>query len=89
MMTALAFIFGIMPMMFATGAGASSRHEIGTAIVFGMVLNAIIGTLMVPTFWFLLQTFYEKYLSRFSRFPGGSPRPSGRREPSQPEETDL
>lgn len=63
MMTALAFIFGVMPMLFATGAGAGSRHEIGTAIVFGMSLNAVVGTLMVPTFWYLLQNFYEKHLA--------------------------
>lgn len=69
MMTALAFIFGVMPMLFATGAGAGSRHEIGTAIVFGMALNAVVGTLMVPTFWYLLQTFYEKHLSHILAFP--------------------
>lgn len=63
MMTALAFIFGVMPMMFDTGAGAGSRHEIGTAIVFGMSLNAIIGTLFVPVFWYCTQRFYEKYMS--------------------------
>lgn len=63
MMTALAFIFGVMPMMFDTGAGAGSRREIGTAIVFGMSLNAIIGTLFVPVFWYCTQRFYEKYMS--------------------------
>lgn len=69
MMTALAFIFGVMPMLFATGAGAESRREIGTDIVFGMTLNAIIGTLMVPTFWYILQSFYEKHLSNILKFP--------------------
>lgn len=65
MMTALAFVFGVMPMMFATGAGANSRIELGTAVVFGMALNAIIGTLFVPTFWSLMQSFSDRYLSRF------------------------
>lgn len=64
MMTALAFIFGVMPMLFATGAGAASRISIGTAVVFGMAVNAILGTLFVPNFWELLQTFQEKYLSK-------------------------
>lgn len=67
MMTALAFIFGVMPMMFATGAGAGSRVEIGTAVVFGMALNAVIGTLFVPNFWELMQTIQEKYLSGLFR----------------------
>lgn len=64
MMTALAFVFGVMPMLFATGAGASSRFSLGTAVVFGMAVNAIIGPLFVPNFWELLQTFQERYLSR-------------------------
>ncbi|MDE6234583.1 MAG: efflux RND transporter permease subunit [Muribaculaceae bacterium] len=64
MMTACAFVFGVMPMMFASGAGAHSRQEIGTAVVFGMALNAIIGTTFVPVFWEILQRFNERYLSR-------------------------
>lgn len=64
MMTALAFVFGVMPMLFASGAGAQSRISLGTAVVFGMAVNAIVGTLFVPNFWELLQRFQEKYLSR-------------------------
>ena len=64
LMTALAFVFGVMPMMFATGAGAASRVSLGTAVVFGMAVNAVLGTLFVPNFWELLQNFREKYLSR-------------------------
>lgn len=64
MMTALAFVFGVMPMLFATGAGAESRISLGTAVVFGMAVNAIVGTLFVPNFWELLQRFQEKYLSK-------------------------
>lgn len=63
MMTALAFVFGVMPMLFATGAGAASRVSLGAAVVFGMAVNAIIGTLFVPNFWELFQTFRERYLS--------------------------
>lgn len=64
MMTALAFVFGVMPMLFATGAGAASRVALGTAVVFGMAVNAIVGTLFVPGFWELLESFKEKYLSK-------------------------
>lgn len=64
MMTALAFVFGVMPMLFATGAGAESRISLGTAVVFGMAVNAIIGCLFVPNFWELFQNFQERYLSR-------------------------
>ncbi len=70
-MTALAFVFGVMPMMFASGAGAESRISLGTAVVFGMALNAIIGTLFVPNFWELMQNIQEKYLSNI--FSKGKP----------------
>ncbi len=69
MMTACAFIFGVMPMMFATGAGANSRRELGTAVVFGMLMNSIIGTLFVPNFWQLMQNINEKYLSKLFKTP--------------------
>lgn len=71
MMTALAFVFGVMPMMFSTGAGANSRIELGTAVVFGMALNAVLGTLFVPNFWMLMQKINEKYLSNL--FPDKKP----------------
>lgn len=64
MMTACAFVFGVLPMMFATGAGANSRKALGTAVVFGMALNGLIGTVFVPVFWDVLQRFNEKYLSK-------------------------
>lgn len=71
MMTACAFVFGVMPMMFATGAGANSRRELGTAVVFGMALNALIGTTFVPVFWEILQEFNEKYLAGIFPFKTG------------------
>lgn len=63
MMTAMAFVFGVMPMLFATGAGAASRIALGAAVVFGMAVNAIVGTLFVPNFWELLEQFRQKHLS--------------------------
>ena len=84
MMTALAFIFGVMPMMFATGAGAASRVEIGTAVVFGMVMNAIVGTLFVPNFWELMQRIQERYFNGLFRIrkQGGDSAPSPSGQPS-------
>jgi hydrophobe/amphiphile efflux-1 (HAE1) family protein len=66
-MTALAFVFGIMPMLFASGAGAASRIALGSAVVFGMAVNAFVGTLFVPNFWLLMQRVQEKYLSKLFR----------------------
>ena len=69
MMTALAFVLGVLPMVFATGPGANSRIELGTAVVFGMAMNAFIGTLFVPNFWVLMQNIQEKYLSKIIKPP--------------------
>ena len=69
MMTAMAFVFGVMPMLFATGAGAASRVSLGAAVVFGMFVNALVGTLFVPNFWELLQRFREKHLQHFLSTP--------------------
>lgn len=74
LMTALAFVFGVMPMMFATGAGAASRISLGCAVVVGMAVNAVLGTLFEPNFWELLQNFQEKYLSKvFGSTPDDTP----------------
>ena len=69
LMTAFAFVFGVMPMMFATGAGANSRIDLGSAVVFGMAMNAIFGTLFVPNLWELMQKFQEKYLDGLFKDP--------------------
>lgn len=80
MMTALAFVFGVMPMLFATGAGAASRVALGTAVVFGMFVNAVVGTLFVPNFWELLENFREKHLSGIFN-PTETPAPAGTTTP--------
>ena len=53
LMTSLAFVLGVMPLMFASGAGAEARIALGTAVVFGMFTNTIFGTLFVPNFFLI------------------------------------
>ncbi len=55
LMTSLAFVFGVMPLLFATGAGAESRISLGAAVVFGMAVNTVIATLYIPIFCELSQ----------------------------------
>ncbi len=69
MMTALAFVFGVMPMLFATGAGAASRISLGAAVVFGMAMNAVVGTLFVPPLWKLLQPRIKRVLHNSENAP--------------------
>lgn len=53
-MTSLAFILGCVPLMISSGAGAASRHSIGTAVVFGMLAATGVAPLFIPLFfcWF-------------------------------------
>ena len=53
-MTSLAFILGCVPLMISSGAGAASRHSIGTAVVFGMLIATGVAPLFIPLFfcWF-------------------------------------
>lgn len=60
LMTSLAFVLGVMPLVFATGAGAESRIALGTAVVFGMAVNMILGTLFIPYFYCLMQRLEER-----------------------------
>ncbi|MCD7739990.1 MAG: efflux RND transporter permease subunit, partial [Candidatus Gastranaerophilales bacterium] len=59
MMTALAFVFGVLPMVFATGAGAQSRISVGSTVFGGMAAAATIGTVLTPVFYVLVQSLVE------------------------------
>ncbi len=61
LMTSLAFVFGVMPLLFATGAGANSRIALGAAVVFGMALNTLLATLYIPNFYELAQRLQERF----------------------------
>jgi multidrug efflux pump len=53
-MTSLAFILGVVPLALSTGAGAASRHSIGTGVIGGMLAATLIATLFIPFFYVLL-----------------------------------
>lgn len=64
LMTSFAFVLGVMPLLFASGAGAESRLSLGTAVVFGMFLNTILATLYIPNWYEWMQTLEEKSRKR-------------------------
>jgi multidrug efflux pump len=51
LMTSLAFIIGVVPLVTSTGAGASSRHEIGTGVIGGMLFATFLGLILIPVFY--------------------------------------
>jgi len=61
MMTALSFILGVLPLAFATGAGASSRMVIGWVVLVGMLLATCVGTLFIPSLYVLMQSIKERF----------------------------
>ncbi|MCH5328145.1 MAG: efflux RND transporter permease subunit, partial [Coprobacter sp.] len=77
LMTSFAFILGVMPLMFATGAGAESRISLGTAVVFGMTFNTLLGTLFVPNFYHLMQSLQERLTRKKSSVPPNSGKIAG------------
>ena len=58
-MTSLAFIFGVLPLAIATGAGANARHSIGTGIMGGMIGEATLAMLYVPLFFYIFDRLAE------------------------------
>lgn len=57
MMTNIAFILGLLPLVFAKGAGAASRHSVGMTVFGGMIAVAFIGTFLVPAFYVMIEEF--------------------------------
>lgn len=59
-MTSLAFIFGVLPLFFAVGAGANARHSIGTGIIGGMIGASTLALLYVPLFYYILERMKKR-----------------------------
>lgn len=68
LMTAFTFILGVLPMIVATGAGASSRIAIGVPVFYGMMLGTIAGLIVIPLLYILFQTWREK---AYGNYPEG------------------
>ena len=64
LMTSFTFVLGVMPLLFATGAGAGSRVALGAAVVFGMLVNTVIATLYIPNWYEVMQTIEERWLKK-------------------------
>jgi multidrug efflux pump len=74
-MTSLAFIFGVLPLAIATGAGANARHSIGTGIMGGMIGEATLAMLYVPLFFYVFDRFAERSKKKPVESPPPKPAP--------------
>lgn len=63
MMTILSFLLGVLPLAFATGAGAMTMRSIGVVIMGGMIAATFVSTLLVPVVYVLMETLREKFVS--------------------------
>jgi HAE1 family hydrophobic/amphiphilic exporter-1 len=61
LMTAFAFILGVLPLVFATGPGANARHSIGTPVLGGMIASTILSLLFVPVLYVIFEVVRERF----------------------------
>jgi HAE1 family hydrophobic/amphiphilic exporter-1 len=60
LMTSLAFILGVLPLVFATGAGQEGRHSVGTAVAGGMILSTFLNVVFIPVLYVVIETIRER-----------------------------
>ena len=61
LMTSFAFIFGISPLVFASGAGQNARHSIGTAVVGGMLVSTLLNLFVIPLLYIIIASIEERW----------------------------
>lgn len=61
LMTSLAFVLGLLPMVIASGPGSASRHSIGTGVFFGMIVAITLGIILIPFFFVMIYKMKEKF----------------------------
>ena len=60
LMTSFAFIFGLAPLMFSSGAGATGNRSIGTGAIGGMLIGTLVGVFIIPVLFIMFQALQEK-----------------------------
>ena len=64
LMTSLAFVLGMLPMVLASGPGSASRQAIGTGVFFGMIFAIVFGIILVPFFFVMVYKTKSKLLKQ-------------------------
>jgi HAE1 family hydrophobic/amphiphilic exporter-1 len=78
LMTSLAFILGVVPLMVARGAGAVSRQSLGTAVFGGMVFSTVLNLLLIPVLYVLVETARERVTHQVPHRAGEADEGNGR-----------
>src|SRR5687768_6846160 len=60
LMTSLAFILGVLPLVFATGAGKEARHSVGTAVAGGMFVSTFLNIIFIPVLYAVIESLRER-----------------------------
>jgi multidrug efflux pump len=61
LMTSLAFVFGVLPLVISTGAGSASRHAIGTGVMGGMIAATVLAIFFVPVFFVVVRRLFREH----------------------------
>ena len=59
LMTSFAFILGVLPLVFASGAGSESRHSVGTTVFGGMIVSTVLNLFFIPVLYVIVKTMLE------------------------------
>jgi hydrophobe/amphiphile efflux-1 (HAE1) family protein len=73
LMTSFAFILGVAPLTIASGAGAASRHSLGTAVFFGMLGATLVAIFFIPLFFAVIRGLAERFGRRTHAAPAPAP----------------
>lgn len=77
-MTSLAFILGMLPLVVARGAGSASRHSLGTAVFAGMISATLLEVFFIPVFYVVIQRAADRLRRAPAPTAGPEPAPEGR-----------
>ena len=77
LMTSFAFIIGVVPLMITSGAGAASRHSLGSAVFGGMLVATCVGVFFIPTLFMLVQGLIERGKPHSETLAEPATRPQG------------
>jgi HAE1 family hydrophobic/amphiphilic exporter-1 len=76
LMTSFAFILGVLPLYFASGAGKLGRHSVGTAIVGGMLFSTLLNLFFIPVLYVILKTVLIRFSAKKTEATGPQPEAS-------------